>query len=219
MSASSVNPDWWSWWAALSGLKVDDNLWAPDSLTFPWSTCYNWALALCGLEETVLLLGVTDDHTNAQVLILSFCFSRRVQSIQRKVHEMSQREQLWQLHVPTAVQRLPGVPNGPVRMPVKMLPSESTKVTCIIVLVLFFVFSQLMTKEPLEKLGFKDLMDPPPSQAGKDNKAWFDSTSAVSKVQKHRKKCCDRELTRMTAKTLNMQLLCVWDCVLSVNTN
>lgn len=29
---------------------------------------------------------------------------------------------------------------------------------------------QLMTKEPLEKLGFRDLMDPPPSQADKDAK-------------------------------------------------
>lgn len=42
MSASSVNPDWWSWWAALSGLKVDDNLWAPDSLMFPLSTSVVW---------------------------------------------------------------------------------------------------------------------------------------------------------------------------------
>ncbi|XP_041819183.1 cytochrome c oxidase assembly protein COX19 [Chelmon rostratus] len=29
---------------------------------------------------------------------------------------------------------------------------------------------QLMTKEPLEKLGFRDLMDPPPSQDGGDAK-------------------------------------------------
>lgn len=30
--------------------------------------------------------------------------------------------------------------------------------------------SQLMTKEPLEKLGFKDLMDPPSSQTEQDTK-------------------------------------------------
>ncbi|XP_045899169.1 cytochrome c oxidase assembly protein COX19 [Micropterus dolomieu] len=29
---------------------------------------------------------------------------------------------------------------------------------------------QLMAKEPLEKLGFKDLMDPPPGQADRDTK-------------------------------------------------
>lgn len=28
-----------------------------------------------------------------------------------------------------------------------------------------FSFSQLMTREPLEKLGFRDLVDPPPSNA------------------------------------------------------
>lgn len=32
--------------------------------------------------------------------------------------------------------------------------------------------SQLMAKEPLEKLGFKDLIDPPSSQAEKDTKPW-----------------------------------------------
>ncbi|XP_018541061.1 cytochrome c oxidase assembly protein COX19 [Lates calcarifer] len=29
---------------------------------------------------------------------------------------------------------------------------------------------QLMAREPLEKLGFKDLMDPPPGQADRDTK-------------------------------------------------
>ncbi|XP_010764158.1 cytochrome c oxidase assembly protein COX19 [Notothenia coriiceps] len=30
--------------------------------------------------------------------------------------------------------------------------------------------NQLMTKEPMEKLGFKDLIDPPPSQSDGDTK-------------------------------------------------
>lgn len=32
--------------------------------------------------------------------------------------------------------------------------------------------SQLMAKEPLEKLGFRDLMDPPPSQTEENTKPW-----------------------------------------------
>lgn len=46
----------------------------------------------------------------------------------------------------------------------------------IICLLSFFPFilrrSQLMTKEPLEKLGFKDLSDPPPRQANEDCQHW-----------------------------------------------
>lgn len=33
-------------------------------------------------------------------------------------------------------------------------------------------FSQLMTREPLEKLGFQDLVDPPPGDAEGDAKPW-----------------------------------------------
>lgn len=37
--------------------------------------------------------------------------------------------------------------------------------------VCYFVFSsQLMAKEPLEKLGFRDLMDPPPSKEDSNTK-------------------------------------------------
>lgn len=36
--------------------------------------------------------------------------------------------------------------------------SDSADIVCFFI----FYFSQLMTREPLEKLGFRDLVDPPP---------------------------------------------------------
>lgn len=42
--------------------------------------------------------------------------------------------------------------------------------------------SQLMTREPLEKLGFRDLMDPPPSQAEGDAKPWRDRCCSKDRV-------------------------------------
>lgn len=105
---------------------------------------------------------------------------------------MPERQQLRQLQVPTAVQRVPGMPHGPVRdliqntadtchTPCIWWPSFNFKTRIFIfcqswmissLSFAFFFSSQLMTKEPLEKLGFKDLMDPPLRQADGDAKPW-----------------------------------------------
>lgn len=63
-----------------------------------------------------------------------------------------------------AVQRILGMSNGPVRYPVKStalgVPFSLTLLTLSVIFL-----SQLMAKEPLEKLGFKDLKETSPKQA------------------------------------------------------
>lgn len=46
-------------------------------------------------------------------------------------------------------------------------------------------FSQLMARESLEKLGFKDLMDSPPSQADGDAKPWAGLVFIVDSQQRY----------------------------------
>lgn len=86
---------------------------------------------------------------------------------------MPEGKGLWQLQVSDAVQRVLGMPNGPVGDLVKKCSLQcvrqlfnSLHVSCI------FFYSQLMTKEPLEKLGFKDLKYSSPKQADGNTKLW-----------------------------------------------
>lgn len=67
-----------------------------------------------------------------------------------------------------AVKGVPGVSHGPVSESeqrfshwLALLDAVSKLISCI----LLCSYSQLMTREPLEKLGFRDLVDPPPGSA------------------------------------------------------
>lgn len=73
--------------------------------------------------------GQNSDEPNAQC----FIFFRRVYSLQREIHDVPEGKRLRQLQVSDAVKRVLGMPNGPVRYPVKKsslcVPSSSTLLT------------------------------------------------------------------------------------------
>lgn len=65
--------------------------------------------------------GQNSDEPNAQC----FIFYRRVYSLQREIHDVPEGKRLRQLQVSDAVKRVLGMPNGPVRYPVKNPPCVS----------------------------------------------------------------------------------------------
>jgi len=133
---------------------------------------------------------------------------------------VSEREPPRQLQVPTAVQRLPVVQDGPVRKPMKSAALWLGWCQAICKFPCRLVFSsQLMAKEPLQKLGFKDLLDPPSSQEHTDAKHWRagpqtrvllpakriqhsavnETTTRALREQMEEKDCCECESEERTA--------------------